>query len=276
MISDTKLTVLRYPGGKQRHLSYFAHILKNPGSDWERYVEPFLGGGSVFFFVNPEKALLSDKNPELIDLYRGIRDYPEAVWDIYQKFPNSKRDYYAIRSWSLDELDIPTKAARTLFLNRTCFKGMWRHNANGEFNVGYGGQDRRWAISESNLNEVSARLNTAEIQCGDFNTIIKKCRKNDLLFLDPPYRPGAREEHNDHYGFGQFTFEDQKRLAKSLISASRKGVRWVMTNSNHPDILDLYNVFFQYPMEKGTGRSIGEITGSSGEVVIHNLREAVA
>lgn len=276
MSSDNKLTVLRYPGGKQRHLSYFAHILRNPEHQWQRYVEPFLGGGSVFFFVNPEKALLSDKNQELIDLYRGIRDYPQEVWESYQKFPNTKRGYYSIRSWNTEDLDIPTKAARTLYLNRTCFKGMWRHNANGEFNVGYGGQDRRWAISESDLRDVSARLNTADLQCGDFDTVIKKCRKDDLLFLDPPYRPGEREELNAHYGYGQFMFRDQKRLAKSLIAASRRGVKWVMTNSNHPDILDLYHVFFQYPLEKGTGRSIGKITGSTGEVVIHNLREVVA
>ncbi len=276
MSSDNKLTVLRYPGGKQRHLSYFAHILRNPEHRWQRYVEPFLGGGSVFFFVNPENALLSDKNQELIDLYRGIRDYPQEVWESYQKFPNTKRGYYSIRSWIIEDLDIPTKAARTLYLNRTCFKGMWRHNANGEFNVGYGGQDRRWAINESDLSDVSARLNTADLQCGDFDTVIKKCKKDDLLFLDPPYRPGAREELNAHYGYGQFMFDDQKRLAKSLIAASRRGVKWVMTNSNHPDILDLYHVFFQYPLEKGTGRSIGRITGSTGEVVIHNLREVVA
>jgi len=218
---------------------------------------------------------LSDKNQELIDLYRGIRDSPNEVWEIYQRLPNTKRDYYDIRAWCPEDLDISTKAARTLYLNRTCFKGMWRHNANGEFNVGYGGQDRRWVISESNLKEVSERLNRADLQCGDFDTVIKKCKKDDLLFLDPPYRPGEREELNAHYGYGQFMFNDQKRLAKSLIAASRRGVKWVMTNSNHPDIVDLYHVFFQYPLEKGTGRSIGEITGNTGEVVIHNMIEAV-
>ena len=276
MSPSNKLTFLRYPGGKQRHLTHFAHFLQKSEKSPERYVEPFLGGGSVFFFVNPDNALLSDKNPELIDLYQGIRDFPEEVWAIYQKFPNTKRGYYSIRAWNPENLDVPTKAARTLYLNRTCFKGMWRHNANGEFNVGYGGQDRRWAICENNLKEVSERLVRADIRCEDFENVIKKCTKGDLLFLDPPYRPHEREEFNDHYGFGQFEFNDQKRLAKSLLHASRKGVKWVMTNSNHPDILDLYRVFFQYPLEKGTGKTIGKITGSSGEVVIHNIREAVS
>jgi DNA adenine methylase len=274
MKTDNKLTFLRYPGGKQRHLCYFAHFLQNSDISWKRYVEPFLGGGSVFFFIEPEKALLSDKNQELINLYHGIRDFPEEVWEKYKKFPNTKRGYYSIRSWNPEDLDVPTKAARTLYLNRTCFKGMWRHNANGEFNVGYGGQDRRWAICEENLKEVSERLGHAEIRCDDFENIIKKCSKGDLLFLDPPYRPHEREEFNDHYGFGQFEFQEQQRLANTLIRASRKGVKWVMTNSNHQDILDLYDVFFHYHLEKGTGKSIGKITGNSGEVVIHNIREA--
>jgi DNA adenine methylase len=276
MSASNKLTFLRYPGGKQRHLSHFAHFLQKSENPPKRYVEPFLGGGSVFFFVNPDNALLSDKNPELIDLYQGIRDFPEEVWAIYQKFPNTKPDYYSIRAWNPEDLDIPTKAARTLYLNRTCFKGMWRHNANGEFNVGYGGQDRRWVICENNLIEVSERLGRADIRCEDFEDVIKKCAKGDLLFLDPPYRPHEREEFNDHYGFGQFEFNDQKRLAKSLIRASRKGVKWVMTNSNHQDILDLYHVFFQYPLDKSTRRTIGKISGNSGEVVIHNMREAVS
>ena len=181
------------------------------------------------------------------------------------------RGYYLVRGWNREDLDIPTKAARTLYLNRTCFKGMWRHNANGEFNVGYGGQDRRWAICEKNLKEVSERLNRAEIRCEDFETIIRKCKKRDLLFLDPPYRPGEREEFNDHYGFGQFTFEDQKRLATALKRASKRGVNWVMTNSSHKDILELYKMYENIPLIKGTGKSPGLLSNDSSESIIVSM-----
>jgi DNA adenine methylase len=276
MSAGEKLTFLRYPGGKQKRLPHFAHILLTSEPSSKRYIEPFLGGGSVFFFINPERALLSDKNPELIDLYRGIRDFPKDIWEIYRDFPDTKNGYYSVRNLNPEDLDISTKAARTLYLSRTCFKGMWRHNANGEFNVGYGGQDRRWKICEENLNEVSERLSHADLHCEDFETIIKKCSTGDFLFLDPPYRPGEREERNAHYGFGQFMFDEQKRLAQALIRASRKGVKWVMTNSNHPDILDLYHVFFQFQLEKSTRRQTGSVNRDSGEIVIHNLREAVS
>jgi len=271
MTLDSKLTFLRYPGGKQRQLSYFSHFIEDPDKKWRRYLEPFLGGGSVFFYTNPEKALLSDKNQELIDLYLGIKEFPEEVWNIYLKFPNTKLGYYKIRSLNPEELDMSTKAARTLYLNRTCFKGMWRHNADGEFNVGYGGQDRRWAITENNLKEVSERLQHAEIMCCDFEKLIRKSKKGDLLFLDPPYRPGERQELNAHYGYGQFSFDDQKRLANVLNRASKKGVSWIMTNSSHEDILDLYRIYDIIPLDRGTGKMPGLLSKNSGESIIVNL-----
>jgi DNA adenine methylase len=274
MSLENKLTFLRYPGGKQRRITYFSRFLQIQSHTYQNYVEPFLGGGSVFFFVNPNKALLSDKNQELIDLYKGIRDFPKDVWEIYRKFPDTKKGYYLVRNQDTDELDLMTRAARTLYLSRTCFKGMWRHNANGEFNVGYGGQDRRWAICEKNLHEVSDRLRHADLRCEDFETIIRKCSKGDFLFLDPPYRPGQREECNAHYGYGQFLFDEQERLARALSRASRRGVKWVMTNSSHPDILALYHVFFHYRLDIGSQRTTGTSVKNSGEIVIHNLCEA--
>ena len=169
---------------------YFSHILPAPDQDLKKYVEPFLGGGSVFFHLNPESAILSDKNPELIDLYCGIRDYPIKIWNIYRKFPDTKEGYYEIRNKNPEDLDLPTKTARTLYLNRTCFKGMWRHNANGDFNVGYGGQDRRWVICKENLKDVSDRLKKAQLKCCDYTDVLKTCEEGDFVFLDPPYRPG--------------------------------------------------------------------------------------
>ncbi len=108
-----------------------------------RFVEPFVGSGAVFFLYNPRQALLADLNPELIDLYAAVRDAPDHVWRTYSSFANDREAYYAVRKHRPSAEDVVARAARTLYLSRTCFKGQWRMNARGEFNVGYGGPDRR-------------------------------------------------------------------------------------------------------------------------------------
>lgn len=264
---------LRYPGGKQRQLSFFDHLLPIRSQILGTYVEPFVGGGSVFFHVNPKFALLSDKNRELIDLYIGIRDFPEETWKIYSQFPSTKKGYYDVRDSSINDLNLPQRAARTLFLNRTCFKGMWRHNSHGKFNIGYGGQDRRWVISKDRLYEVSEHLSRAKLKCCDFEQVINKCVEGDFLFLDPPYCPGEKEQRNSHYTFDSFSFEDNKRLYNSLRKATKRGVSWVMTNSSNPEIINLYKNFSFFFIKKGTGGLPGLLTEDTGEVVIYNLLE---
>jgi DNA adenine methylase len=180
---------LRYPGGKQRHLQGFAHLLPNRQQIHRNYVEPFVGGGAVFFSISPNQAILSDINKELIDLYRGVRRFPNKVWEIFNKFEVTRDEYYQVRSWNLENLDLSIRAARLLYLNRTCFKGMWRHNASGVFNVGYGGQDRRWVIHKEDLKTVSNRLKNAKLKHSDFEQVIDNCEEGDFIFLDPPYRP---------------------------------------------------------------------------------------
>lgn len=155
-----------------------------------RVVEPFVGGGSLFFSLKPRRALLSDINQELIDLYRGIRLRPATVWRIFRRFPSTKKGYYEVRRWRHADLDLPTRAARTLYLNRTCFKGMWRHNSNGEFNIGYGGQSRRWVLSKATLSEASKLLSRARLKCGDFEEVLDECGEGDFVFADPPISPG--------------------------------------------------------------------------------------
>ncbi|MHA1309025.1 MAG: DNA adenine methylase, partial [Candidatus Heimdallarchaeota archaeon] len=198
---------IRYPGGKQRLLTHLDYYLPNSAEIQGTYIEPFVGGGSVFFSINPKKAILSDINEELIDLFRGIRYAPRKIWKIYTSFPSTKEGYYAIR----DEFNckglIP-KAARILFLNRTCFKGMWRHNSQGKFNIGYGGQDRRWVINEDDIIEVSKRLKGVKLYCTDFQKIIDNSQKGDFLFLDPPYKPNKMMCSNEHYSHGFFSFDD--------------------------------------------------------------------
>lgn len=268
-----EISFIRYPGGKKRILKYIAPHLLSRGSINGRFVEPFLGGGAVFFAVDPKRALLSDINDELIDLYRGIRRFPLIVWKLFKNFPTTKKGYYKIRGDNGCGKDLAFRAARTLYLNRTCFKGMWRHNLNGEFNVGYGGQDRRWVINQEMLPWVAKKLRRASLKCSDFEPVIDNCNKNDFIFIDPPYRPGEREMVHDHYRYGKFSFDDHKRLAKTLNRATRKGIRWAMTTSAHPDIVNLFRKYNVMSIPKGTGKKIGVLTNSSGEALIRNYWE---
>src|SRR5260370_21661237 len=124
-MSVKSVNFLRYPGGKQRLLSHLMRYLPSQQSINGTFVEPFVGGGAVFLALEPPKAVLSDINVELIDLYRGLQQYPNHVWDIFQAFPSTKEAYYVIRNSIINELCIASRAARTLYLSRTCFKCMW-------------------------------------------------------------------------------------------------------------------------------------------------------
>lgn len=264
-------SVLRYPGGKRRMLAFLQGRLPLPNEINGRYIEPFVGGGAVFFYLQPRVALLSDANPELIDIYRGIRRDPKNVWEIYTKFGNTKKDYHYIRDQVTGETVIE-RAARMLYLNRTCFKGMWRQNQRGNFNVGYGGESRRWVITKEDLFATRRLLRRAKIRCGDFEKVIDEAVNGDFLFLDPPYRPGAREHLNDHYIWQQFSFEDHQRLASALRRAKHRGVIWAMTTTAHLDIIVLFRTNYAQDILNGTGKMPGISAKDSGEVFISSYK----
>ena len=149
---------------------------------------------------------------------------------------------------------------------------MWRHNQNGHFNVGYGGQARRWVINQDTLSEVARALRKATLRCSDFEEIIDSCEASDFLFLDPPYRPGEREQINDHYVGQQFSYEDHRRLSATLNRARRRGVHWALTTSAHPDISQLFRGSELIAIPRGTGRSPGVLAVNSGEVLITSYK----
>jgi len=265
-----KLKFVRYPGGKNRLLASIVPLLPLGEDIQGNYVEPFVGSGSVFFSINPKKAILSDTNQELIELYRGIKKYPDKVWEIFEGFPTTKNSYYQTRDMKTRKYSLPFRAARILYLNRTCFKGMWRYNQNGEFNVGYGGQDRRWVIDKENLIQVSKRLRKVSLQTKDFEEVIDNCSRGDFLFLDPPYSAGRVETIHYHYSTNQFRFEDHQRLAKSLKRANRRGIKWAMTTSSHIEIKKLFSGFNFHSILMGIGNRPGILSMNSGEVLIKN------
>ncbi len=269
-MSHKSIRLLRYPGGKQKKLHYIMEHLPSREEISGYFIEPFVGSASVFFRLNPKKAILADINQELVILYRGLRRHPLKVWDIFCSFPSTKRAYYKIRNNNNWPSDIASKAARTLYLNRTCFKGMWRHNSDGRFNIGYGGQDRRWVINKETLLEVSKRLKKSLLRTNDFEDIIDMSKCDDFIFLDPPYKPGERELLNNHYTYSRFSYKEHKRLAKALRRASRRGVKWSITLSSHTDIIELYKRNKFIPIPKGSRRKKNSICLESGEVLVLN------
>ncbi len=274
LLNGVSVRFLRYPGGKQRILDFLSHRLPTRDTIRGNFVEPFVGGGAIFFALHPRVALLTDANAELIDLYRGLRRYPGEVWDHFRRFPSSKNGYYGVRARDPAALDLARKAARTLYLNRTCFKGMWRHNSQGQFNVGYGGQGRRWVVGEESLRVIARRLRRAVLRCCDFEESIEECTEEDFIFIDPPYQPGERELTHDHFAWSRFRYADHERLARALHRITQRSVRWAMTTTSHPDVLGLFRGYNVIPLPRGprtkSGRPGG---GESGEVLIRNYEE---
>jgi len=271
LIGRNIMNFLRYPGGKGKLLSYLVKYLPKSEDLSGNYIEPFVGGGSIFLFLQPKRALISDLNKELIDLYCGIRNYPHKVWETFKLFPTGKTAYYKIRDSDFKDKKLYYRAARTLYLNRTCFKGMWRHNPNGNFNVGYGGEERRWVVTHNNIIELSKRFRNVKILHSDFEPILEQCSDGDFVFLDPPYKPGEKEMKHAHYINGQFFYEEQIRLSEKLKDiSSKKKIKWLMTNSENPEICKLYNNYRIVKIPKGTSNVVGVMTNNSKEVLISN------
>jgi DNA adenine methylase len=205
-----------------------------------RYLEPFLGGGAVFFQSQPKNAILSDSNERLIELYTAIRDDLAEFQKILKKHSklHTTDYYYEVRS---KKLKTPTsRAAQFLYLNRTCWNGLYRENLKGQFNVPIG--TKQTVIFESDDFEAwSKALSDTSLMCQDFEGAINEAREGDFIFVDPPYT--VRHNTNGFVKYNQkiFTWEDQVRLHDALVSAANRGAAFAMTNADHKSIRELYN-----------------------------------
>ena len=226
----------KWAGGK----NWFIHRENNRlPLQYNRYIEPFLGGGSVFFFMNPEHAILSDINAELINAYVCMRDEFDSVYDNLKTHErNNSRDYY-YKIRNRKTRTNATSAARTIYLNKACFNGIYRVNRNGEFNVPYGTAKNVY-FNKSDLRDASDLLRHAEIRCQDFELTIDMADDNDFIFCDPPYAVLDEENRFVSYTADIFSWDDQIRLSEALERARRRGVQILMTNVNHPEVRALY------------------------------------
>lgn len=219
-------------------------LLPKVPSSYGRYIEPFFGGGALFFALRPENAIIADSNPELVNMYRQIANNLDDVIDYLKKYKNTSEMFYQVRALEWTELPPAEAAARTIYLNRTCFNGLYRVNRKGQFNVPYGKYVNPKICDEENLPAVSTALQKAEIVCGDYLLVLEHYAKpGDFIFLDPPYLPISEYSDFKRYTKEQFYEEDHVELAKMVMRLHEMGCSVVLTNSNHPLVHELYSPF---------------------------------
>lgn len=240
-VTEAAKPVLKWVGGKTQLLP---EIYKRIPKNINRYIEPFIGGGALFFSYQPKSSIISDLNPEIINLYKCIAEDVDKVIKHLKKFSNTEEEFYQIRSLDFNKLDKFYAAARTAYLNKTCYNGLYRVNKKGEFNVPYGRYKNPNICQEENLRSASIALKNATILCGDYKSVLSKHAKpNDLVFLDPPYLPVSKYADFKRYTKEQFYEEDHRELAEEVKRLHEIGCHTILTNSNHPLVYDLYGQF---------------------------------
>ena len=233
--------ILKWAGGKTQMLG---DLLPKVPSSYGRYIEPFLGGGAMFFALQPEQAVIADSNPELINLYRQVANHVDDVVCQLKKYENTQEMFYAVRGQDWTMLPEAEAAARTIFLNKTCFNGLYRVNKKGRFNVPFGKYKNPKICDEEGLKAASAALKKAEIVCGDYLLVLEHyAQPGDFVFLDPPYLPISEYSDFKRYTKEQFYEEDHVELAKMVKTLHERGCHVILTNSNHPLVHEFYAPF---------------------------------
>ncbi|WP_408950210.1 DNA adenine methylase [Lysobacter sp. Hz 25] len=236
--SQIVLPFLKWAGGKRWLANNYGEVIDLHGA--VRYVEPFLGSGAVFFSVNPGKALLNDANRDLVGAYRTIKEDWKSVYSLLQKY-HRKHDvdfYYEMRNKR--PVTAVGRAARFIYLNRTCFNGLYRVNKQGCFNVPVGTKSSV-VLDTDDFRSVASRLKCARLVSGDFEKVVNECGVGDFLYVDPPYTVKHNNNGFVKYNERLFSWSDQERLASALMRAVSRGARAVVSNADHPSIRELYN-----------------------------------
>ena len=233
--------LLKWAGGKTQLLG---EIIPKIPKSYSRYIEPFFGGGAVFFSVRPVNGIIADNNPELINLYKTVADDVEGVITLLRDHENTEDNFYAVRAQDWTKLSCTEASARTIFLNRTCFNGLYRVNKSGQFNVPFGRYKNPKIIDESSLLSAAELLKQTTIILGDYKSVLQtNAQPGDFIFLDPPYLPVSEYSDFKRYTKEQFYEEDHVELAAEVKRLHELGCYVVLTNSNHPLVHEQYEMF---------------------------------
>ena len=266
---------LKWAGGKQKLIRDLAPKVPSFAG---RYFEPFLGGGAMFFHLAPKQAFISDLNPELINVYTIVRDHVELLIKNLREHRNEADYYYELRNWdrNIDFHDIGKikRASRFIYLNKTCFNGLYRENRSGQMNTPFGSYKNPAICNADNLRAVSEQLQEIEIREMSFQDLMMVDNlpsREDFVYFDPPYVPINQTSFTSYTRHG-FDIEDQKALLELCKSLDRAGAKFMLSNSNAPILRELYQDFDIHTIHaarsinsKGTGR------GAIPEIVVTNF-----
>ncbi|WP_340084225.1 Dam family site-specific DNA-(adenine-N6)-methyltransferase [Siminovitchia sp. FSL H7-0308] len=231
--------ILKWAGGKTQMLEVLSAASPKK---FNKYIEPFIGGGALFFNLNPKHAIISDLNQELVNLYSTISSNVEEVIEVLKTMPNEKEFFLQVREQNETLLSPIQKAARTIYLNKTCFNGLYRVNKQGKFNVPFANLKNPKICDEENLKAASLILQNTSIIHGDYKTVLQNfAEPGDFIFLDPPYLPVSEYSDFKRYTKEQFYEEDHVELAEEVKRLHELGCHVLLTNSNHPLVHELYS-----------------------------------
>ncbi len=233
---------LKWAGGKRQLLP---QMVKYFPKKYENYIEPFVGGGAVFFHLLPDKAILSDDNPDLINCYNVIRNDVKSLIISLSKHKYEEKHYYQMRAIDRDDenynkLSDIEKAARTIYLNKTGYNGLYRVNSKGFFNVPFGLHKNPTICDKRNLIAVNIALRNVKIIQNSFEICLDFAKKNDFIYFDPPYHPVSRTSNFTSYNKINFGKDSQKKLYKIFRILVDRGCKVLLSNSYSDFILDLY------------------------------------
>jgi DNA adenine methylase len=232
---------LKWAGGKR----WLIPQLLGELPAFNNYYEPFVGSGGLFFALEPARAILSDSNPELINCYRGVRNHCKAVIKILNRLKVDEHTYYGVRDKLYQRADNVRRAAYFIYLNKTCWNGLYRVNRDGKFNVPVGQLDRIDDICDSNeLIRASRLLKNVKLRCCDYEDAASDARSGDLVYFDPPYITTHLNNGFVKYNSKLFHHSDELRLAKVAHRLAVKGISVIVSNAAHPLIKQQYDGLF--------------------------------
>jgi DNA adenine methylase len=263
--------LLKWAGGKRQLLP---QLRQHVPLQFNRYIEPMIGGGALFFALSPNRAVISDSNPELVNFYRTVVSDMDGIVRRYEAWTFAEETFYELRGLSFYDLDPVEAAARTLYLNRSFYNGLYRVNRKGEFNVPWGRYKRPHKIDQRKWQKAREVLSRAEIHLGDYKDVVRAVSQaGDFIFLDPPYVPIGPYSDFKRYTRTQFCEADHAEMAALARELADKDCHVLITNSNHPLVHDLYRGYrIEVVPTKRNVNSKG--SGRAGEDVIINAKAA--
>lgn len=263
---------VKWAGGKNQLLPELA---RRAPKKFNRYFEPFLGGGALLFYLQPKEAFVSDLNSELINLYEVVRDRLDDLIKSLKKHEHSEEYFYSLRNvdreLSYKRWGAVRRASRFLYLNKTCFNGLYRVNSLGQFNVPFGSYKNPNWVDEKNLRACSEVLQSVSTKVEPFERILSKVKKGDLVYFDPPYAPLTPTSNFTSYTSSGFTPDDQIRLSEFYKELDSKGAYLMLSNSSTPSVFDLYSDFNICEVKATRAiNSCADKRGKVSEVIITN------